>query len=146
MIVDSGKHTSLQHFRNDRKQSNTPVIADKVFAARFVSRSEVRILPFIRKLSRGQWFVKKKNGNGKLTRWRTQATRIEHGNLQRTKSGRRNLTPVISDDDHRAVRVTGRGFTSRGFFFVTRRKNATRNESIKKANGTTALKTRWSRL
>ena len=48
MIIDSGKHTSLQHFGKDRKQSNTPVIADKVFAARFVNRSEVRILPFIR--------------------------------------------------------------------------------------------------
>ena len=54
VIIDSGKHTSLQHFGNDRKQSNTLVIADKVFAARFVNRSEVRILLFIRKLSRGQ--------------------------------------------------------------------------------------------
>lgn len=37
MIVDSEKHTSLQHFGNDRKQSNTPVIADNVFAARLVT-------------------------------------------------------------------------------------------------------------
>lgn len=54
VIIDSGKHTSLQHFEKDRMQSNTLVIADKVFAVRFVNRSEVRILVFIRKVSRGQ--------------------------------------------------------------------------------------------